>query len=401
MERRDKKGTYFYNWPVPRKATGRTCLNFQFQDVGKNLIDLDKPSLLSYNHLFVDWPAIFNIKQCKKLQKNGLDIYLYEPICYINKNEKNHTLCYYSEFHSKTSFNDIIPAEIADISQKNIELDCDINVYTCDYNIAQYFGDRYKNLNLFCYDLFLRQGGYTKWNNQNVFAPNKITKKFFSSNDGRYIPFREIILCHLVDKDGIYSWPYSSSINWKRLPWFENKKLDLPRLLENRKKLNSNNYFIDINRKTKTYVERSSDGYTINTSLDLPTYEENDQTIADAYDQIFCCIATETRFAQPNAYISEKTMLPIWYKKPFIVVGAPYSLEYMKKLGFKTFDDYWDESYDTTVNHTERLKKIMDVVDYIDSLSITQLKDIYLDMYQIIMHNFKILSSLHNDRTIL
>lgn len=403
MERRDKKGTYFYNWPAPKKATGRRGLNFEFSDVGKKLIDLGKPSLLSYNHLFVDWPPIFNKRQSNKLQKKGLDIYLYEPICYVNKNEKNHTLCYYSEFHSKTSFNDIIPTEIADISQKNIELNCDINVYTCDYNIAQYFGDRYKNLNLFCYDLFLRKKGYIKWNDQKSYfsLPNKITKKFFSSNDGRYIPFREIILCHLIDKDGIYSWPYNSSVNWKRLPWFESKKLDIEKLLENRKTLNSNDYFIDMKRITKSNIEYNLDENNINTGLPLSKYEKTNQTIADAYDQIFCCIATETRFAQPNAYISEKTMLPIWYKKPFIVVGAPYSLEYMKKLGFKTFDDYWDESYDTTVNHTERLKKIMDVVDYIDSLSITQLKDIYMDMYEIIMHNFKILSSLHNDRTIL
>jgi hypothetical protein len=400
MEHRDKKGTYFYNWPVPKKATGRTNLTFGLQNNEKNLIDSNKPSLLSYNHLFVHWPPIFNNRQCKKLQKKGLDIYLYEPICYIDKHQKNYSLNYYSEFHSQTSYDDIIPAEILDISQKNIDLNCEINVYTCDYNIANYFGNRYKNLNLFCYDLFLRQMGYAHWDYCSVFNPNNISKKFFSSNDGRYIPFREIILSHLIDKDGLYSWPYCSSINWKRLPWFESKKIDTKKLLQNRKTLNSNNYFIDIKRITKTNIGHDLDG-TINTGIPLPTYEKTDLTLPNAYEQIFCCIATETRFAQPNAYISEKTLLPIWFLKPFIVVSAPYSLEYMKKLGFKTFDNYWDESYDTTTNHTERLKKIMDVIDYIDSLSIKQLKELYQDMFLIIMHNFEVVRNLNKDRTIL
>jgi len=402
MERRDKKGTYFYNWPSQKKEAGRRNITFGLQNNGQNLINYNKPSLITYNHLFIDWPPIFNKRQCNKLQKKGLDIYLYEPICYINKDKNNHSLTYYSEFHSSISFDDIIPAEIAEISQKNLDLNCEINVYTCDYNINNYFGYRYKNLNLFCYDLFLIQpGGFGHWGYYSDFNPDSISKKFFSSNDGRYIPFREIILSYLIDKDGLYSWPYCSSINWERLPWFESKKLNMEKLLENRKTLNSNDYFIDMKRITKSNIEYNLDENNINTGLPLSKYEKTNLTLPDAYDQIFCCIATETRFAQPNAYISEKTLLPMLFKKPFIVVGAPYSLEYIKKLGFKTFNNYWDESYDTTTNHTERLKKIMDVINYIDSLSIKQLKELYRDMFLTIMHNFEVVYQLNKDRTIL
>ena len=79
----------------------------------------------------------------------------------------------------------------------------------------------------------------------------------------------------------------------------------------------------------------------------------------------------------------------MFYKLPLIVVGAPYSLEYIKSLGFKTFDRWWDESYDTVENHQDRLKKIFDVIDYINSKPIEELKTIYEEMHEILDHNYQ------------
>jgi hypothetical protein len=86
---------------------------------------------------------------------------------------------------------------------------------------------------------------------------------------------------------------------------------------------------------------------------------------------------------------------------PFILVAPPHSLEYMKKLGFKTFDKFWDESYDQEDNHQTRLLKILDLIDYIDSKSIHELTIMYSAMQETIEHNFLVLSKISNDFTVL
>jgi N-glycosylase/DNA lyase len=69
-------------------------------------------------------------------------------------------------------------------------------------------------------------------------------------------------------------------------------------------------------------------------------------------------------------------------------------LEYLKTYGFKTFDKFWDESYDSEENHEYRLIKILKVIDYIDNLSITSLRRLYDSLRPILEHNFEILKKL-------
>ena len=47
---------------------------------------------------------------------------------------------------------------------------------------------------------------------------------------------------------------------------------------------------------------------------------------------------------------------------PFVLISRPNSLEYLKIIGFKTFSDFWDESYDTIVDDFERMNKIYDLI---------------------------------------
>ena len=55
-------------------------------------------------------------------------------------------------------------------------------------------------------------------------------------------------------------------------------------------------------------------------------------------------------------FLTEKTWIPILNKRPFILNAPPHNLLYLKKLGFKTFDSILDESYDTILNPTDRMK---------------------------------------------
>ena len=43
---------------------------------------------------------------------------------------------------------------------------------------------------------------------------------------------------------------------------------------------------------------------------------------------------------------------------PFVIAGTSGSLDVLKKHGFKTFDKWWDESYDTVNNPEEKTEKL-------------------------------------------
>jgi hypothetical protein len=73
--------------------------------------------------------------------------------------------------------------------------------------------------------------------------------------------------------------------------------------------------------------------------------------------------------------------------KPFIVVAPPKTVEYIKSLGFKTFGDFWDESYDDEYDHSERLAKIFKLIDGLNECSIDNLKNVYNRMLPILEHN--------------
>tara|TARA_Y100000593_G_scaffold3864_1_gene7514 strand:+ start:95 stop:1075 length:981 start_codon:yes stop_codon:yes gene_type:complete len=48
-----------------------------------------------------------------------------------------------------------------------------------------------------------------------------------------------------------------------------------------------------------------------------------------------------------HVFLTEKTFKPILLKMGFVIAGRMGVLKKLRDLGFKTFSDYWDESYDT------------------------------------------------------
>jgi hypothetical protein len=102
---------------------------------------------------------------------------------------------------------------------------------------------------------------------------------------------------------------------------------------------------------------------------------------------------TETRFAQPTANYSEKVYNAIFYKKPFILVAPPKTLQYMKEEGFRTFSDFWDESYDDIEIHQDRLFTIFNLIDQLNKKPIDELRNIYRQMIPILEHNYNLLQT--------
>jgi|688.fasta_scaffold154741_2 hypothetical protein len=103
-------------------------------------------------------------------------------------------------------------------------------------------------------------------------------------------------------------------------------------------------------------------------------------------------IITETVFDYPHVFISEKTLRPIALKTAFVMFGAAGTLKYLKEHGFKTFDNFWDESYDTINDPHERFLSCCNVLTELTKLSINNIKEMYIKMLPILEHNRQTLS---------
>ena len=84
-------------------------------------------------------------------------------------------------------------------------------------------------------------------------------------------------------------------------------------------------------------------------------------TITNLYNNSLVHIISETNFYTNIIHQTEKTIKPIANMQPFIMLGSPNSLKSIKDMGFKTFSNFWDESYDLEFDHTRRLLKIIEL----------------------------------------
>ena len=97
----------------------------------------------------------------------------------------------------------------------------------------------------------------------------------------------------------------------------------------------------------------------------------------------------------PN-FITEKMYKPIACKKPFIVFGPQYMLEDMRSMGYKTFNNFINESYDTEESSEKRLEMIVDEITRILSLPDNEYQSIVNSIQAICNYNFDVLTAQKN-----
>jgi hypothetical protein len=110
-------------------------------------------------------------------------------------------------------------------------------------------------------------------------------------------------------------------------------------------------------------------------------------TACDWYQEVFVDIVTETVYNYPYACFSEKIMRPIVAGRPFVLFGAAHTLEFLHHLGFQTFNDYWDESYDSMTDPNQRFEMLCSVVQEIASWPIDLCRKHLQSMKSIFQHN--------------
>ena len=82
--------------------------------------------------------------------------------------------------------------------------------------------------------------------------------------------------------------------------------------------------------------------------------------------------------------------------QPFILLGAAGSLQHIKDMGFKTFDEFWDESYDTEIDDPIRFTKIVNIVEEISNWPEQKKIDFSYKIKGILEYNLNRLNTMNN-----
>jgi|TARA_R110001592_G_scaffold91143_1_gene267157 hypothetical protein len=122
--------------------------------------------------------------------------------------------------------------------------------------------------------------------------------------------------------------------------------------------------------------------------------KHNEHWKEEAYDErsifqnSFLWVASETKKTAEGIFITEKTWKAIAHGNPFCINGDTGSLRYLKDMGFKTFDKFWDESYDDA-NDFDRIKIITRIIKNICDKTLSELQDLNEQMLPVLEHNQK------------
>jgi hypothetical protein len=112
------------------------------------------------------------------------------------------------------------------------------------------------------------------------------------------------------------------------------------------------------------------------------------------YRNCFFSIVTETQYRNDLLFPSEKIWKPIVQGAPFLVVGTPGLLRYLRYLGFQTFSPIIDESYDLIVDDDQRLRHIYRVIETIGNMSQEQLRQAREALRPATLHNVQHLQKM-------
>lgn len=355
------------------------------------------------------------------LNQFGVDIYLYEPLCSYRQGDPKlfppngtiHSLTFYSEFHyDQVQDHSKLRAVELDSIEKYIDRNklTNVTVRTCDYNIARYYPHYSAKMKLETDDLFIKYFDLREFQDlhdsglpEEEYMGN-FTRRFVSLN-WRYAPHRQLISAYLANTAETCSltWLFKADMGtvsvepWYSIhDWVKKSPDNFNKMITGFNKLNAGSpWTIDLDIKDATLISHSyfKTFFPGGVVFDHKVKQQgdNEDRLKMVYYDVFCDVVTESRFAQPTANYSEKVYRPMFYKKPFIMVGPPHTLQYMKEQGYQTFGDFWDESYDAMEDHESRLFAIFKLIDQINGMSIGELKAMYDKMLPIVEHNRKLL----------
>lgn len=101
----------------------------------------------------------------------------------------------------------------------------------------------------------------------------------------------------------------------------------------------------------------------------------------------FLHLVNETVFYDAKLHLTEKIFKPIVSLRPFVLAGAPGNLAYLRGYGFKTFNQWWDESYDSISDSDIRSDMIVSIIEKLCSKSPAEIQEMHKEMKTVLQFN--------------
>jgi hypothetical protein len=201
-------------------------------------------------------------------------------------------------------------------------------------------------------------------------------KHLFISYNNLVNPFRAHridLLCRLYDKNlitqGLMSYkvpdkPGEIDRSVLRNPWYTAESIDI--FKKQRDKLD-----------TALMIDTDNVEGFLSATIDLANCRDS-----------FVQVVTETEYFKDKLHLTEKIFKPIVAGQPFLLLAGVGNLAYLRRYGFKTFGDYWDESYDLETDPGRRVAAVVNILEQLAGMSYAQQVAMRRDMQPIVEHNF-------------
>lgn len=140
------------------------------------------------------------------------------------------------------------------------------------------------------------------------------------------------------------------------------------------------------------------DGYDLHSRISYHNFTKSlyENTYFSIVTETLCCWAYSQEGVTLGRALSEKTFKPILLKHPFLLVSVPRSLQLLKDMGYKTFDECIDESYDDEFDDGKRIYMVAKEVERLCNLSAQELENFLNTCRKITDYNFEVLKNKKN-----
>ncbi len=108
-------------------------------------------------------------------------------------------------------------------------------------------------------------------------------------------------------------------------------------------------------------------------SLTDEQHNTHDILVEQHFQESYCNIVLETLFdaeQSDGAFLTEKTFKPIRHAQPFVIFGCAESLQTLRELGYRTFDQVIDNQYDQCHDNQERFRMLTGVMTQLNQLDL-------------------------------
>lgn len=111
----------------------------------------------------------------------------------------------------------------------------------------------------------------------------------------------------------------------------------------------------------------------------------NQETLPKEYAESFIQIVTESH--DNCFYITEKTVTPMFFNKPFLVVSCKNFHKTLVSLGFKLYEELFDYSFDDIDNVEDRYEMIAKQVVPYSLKNKEELEELYMSIFDKLVYN--------------